>query len=245
MADWVDSLAKVLPVEKVYDDAVAPFAKQVGKFGEDAGKAARLILSPIQGLARLQDRLEAMFERIGKRVPEERQIEVRPEISAPAIEAMTYLDDKSELWRVLEEILTKAADRDTVSLVHPAFVHIAKQMTPDEINTVFRLKRGPIEFIDTMELDQATNTFFNKQIIKDGFDVDLIAPTQFDLLTMHLTSLGLMQWPVYHQKPIPNKFGAGQAGVTRYSRMELTPLGNLFVDAATSGGPNSAEQAGD
>jgi hypothetical protein len=160
VADWVDSLAKLLPVEKVYDDAVAPLAKQVGKFGGDTGRAARLVLFPIQGLAHLQDRLEAMFERIGRRVPEERQIEVRPEISAPAIEAMTYLDDKSELWQVLEEILTKATDSSTVGWVHPAFIHIAKQLSPDEIKILFNIEQ-PVEMVDTLELDATTGSWTN------------------------------------------------------------------------------------
>jgi hypothetical protein len=62
MTDW--NLGNLVPKEllnKVYDDAVSPSAKQIGRLGEDVIKTARLLLSPLQVTAAVGDRLEAMM----------------------------------------------------------------------------------------------------------------------------------------------------------------------------------------
>ncbi len=56
---------KLVPKEainKLYDDALSPSVKQLGKLGEDAMKTARLILAPLQLTAAWQDRFAAMVE---------------------------------------------------------------------------------------------------------------------------------------------------------------------------------------
>lgn len=232
MPEWTDALSKIVPIEKFYDDAVAPAAKQVGRLGGDAAKTARLILAPIQGLAHLQDRLDAMFERMAKRIPEDRRIEVSPEISGPAIDTMVHLDDRSELWRLLEEIMTKAMDSESVRLAHPAFVVIAKQLAPDEIRILFRLNKSPVEVVDAMDLDDSARKFTNRTLLSNSFDIDLIVPSQFDLFMHHLQALGLITWVIQEQVPIVGDNGK-QTGVTRRSEIALSEFGKLFVDAGT------------
>lgn len=232
MPEWSDVVAKIMPIEKLYDDAVAPAAKQVGRLGGDAAKAARLILAPIQGLAHLQDRMDAMFERMAKRIPQERLIEVSPEISGPAIDTMVHLDDRSELWRLLEEILTKAMDSETVRLAHPAFVIIAKQLAPDEIRILFRLNQSTVELIDAMDLDDQAKKFINRTLVSNSFDIDLIVPSQFDLFMHHLQVLGLITWVIQDQIPVIGENGK-QTGVTRRSEIALSDFGKMFVEAGT------------
>jgi len=230
VAEWSDVVPKILPIEKLYDDAIAPAAKQVGRLGGDTAKVVRLILAPIQGLALLQDRLDQMCERIAKKVPEDRRIEVSPEISGPALDAMTYLDDKSELWQLLEEILTKSMDAQQVHLAHPAFIVIAKQLTPDEIRILYRLREGAVYVSDGMDLDVAEQKFVNRIIHSNGFDIDLIVPSQFELYVFHLQSLGLVAWTIGKQTPIIDHNGV-QTGIKRDSSIALTDFGRMFVEA--------------
>jgi len=62
----LETIGNLLPKEtigKAYDDALSGPAQQLGKFGTDALKTARLILAPLQIAAAFQDRLEKMCER--------------------------------------------------------------------------------------------------------------------------------------------------------------------------------------
>lgn len=233
MSDWAAALAKILPGEKIYDDALAPAAKQVGRLAGDAAKAARLILAPIQGLALLQDRLDGMFRRIGQRVPDERRIEVVPELSVPALQAMEHLDDRSELWKILEEILTKATDREAVHLVHPAFVHIARQLAPDEIVLMRAAPTAKIAWVDRFDYDSSASKFTNRKILSLDLDgIDLKSPKQFELLAIHLQKLGLLECPVTKQEPIMHAH-RGQIGVVLHHEIVVTDFGLLFIAAAT------------
>jgi hypothetical protein len=233
VSGWLEALAKIIPGEKVYDDALAPLAKQVGAIGGDVGKTARLILAPLQALAHSQDRLDGLFRRMAQRVPEERRIEVVPEISVPAIQALEYLDDKSELWKILEEILTKAADRESVDLVHPAFVHIARQLAPDEITLLLAAPTAKITAVDRLDFDRAENKFINRKLLSlDLGGLELQSPNQIELLVIHLEKLGLLEWPVIKQVPVLGP-GAVQTGITRYSEVTVTDFGKLFIAAAT------------
>lgn len=233
MPDWFESLAKVLPGEKMYDDALAPAAKQVGRLGEDTVKTARLMLAPLQIAAHFQDRLENMLKRVGERVPEERRIEALPQIAGPALAQMRFLEEGSELWRAFEELLTKAVDRDKIGLVHPAFVQIVSQLSPDEALILRSLRTKNILIIDKLDWDAASRKFENKQILEHNIpESELSLPQQFQLYVLHLTSLGLAEWPVTDQAPLMR--GNAQIGVKRNSVVQLTDFGRLFADACAS-----------
>lgn len=232
MPDWFEGLSKILPGEKLYSDAIAPAAKQVGRLGEDVVKTARLILAPVQALSHLQGRLEAMFERMAQRVPEDRRVEVPPELTGPAIETMRYLDEGGELWHLLEEILTKAFDSGTAGIVHPAFIHIGRQLSPDEIRLVRHLTAHKIKIVDTLDWNATTRIFSNRTILECNLPADVLhLPSQLDLYGHHLISLGLVEWPVLQQEPIMVK--GEQKGVRRRSEILLTELGRLFSRAAS------------
>lgn len=229
-----DELGKLIPkevIEKVYDDAVSDPAKEVGKLGVDVVKTARLLLAPLQVLAAGQDRLEAMLKRIRHRVPEERQIEAPPELVGPTLEKMRYLDDKSELWRMYEEVLTKSVDSEAADAIHPSFPHIISQLSRDEAWMLYRLRDQGFTVIDTMDLNRETNRFENRKIEESELPVDeLFLPDQINLYYSHLESLSLVNWPVREQTPIKDEDGR-QTGTRRRSKMRLTDFGKLFVAA--------------
>lgn len=234
MTDPLDVLGKLVPKEtigKAYDDAISGPAKELGKLGVDAVKAARLVLFPLQIAATLQDRVATMLQRIGQRVPENRRIEAPAELVGPALERMKYLDDKSELWRMYEEVLTKSVDRERAGAVHPSFSYIISQLSRDEAWILFRLREKAFTVVDTLDLNHSTNRFENRKVENSELPVDeLFRPEKIELYYSHLESLGLVTWPVIEQNPIvgPNN---RQTGVRRRSTMMLTEFGTLFVAA--------------
>lgn len=56
--EMIDKITNSKIVEKVYDDAISTPMIEVSKIGVDLIKSARLILSPLQLAATLQDRFE-------------------------------------------------------------------------------------------------------------------------------------------------------------------------------------------
>ena len=122
--DIPNSLSKLIPkipIDKIYDDALGGPAKEIGKFGTDVVKTARLLLAPLQYAAAYQDRLEKVCERISKRVPEDRRVEAPLEIVGPTLKKLQYIREGSELWDMFEEILTKSVDTQAQQDIHPIF----------------------------------------------------------------------------------------------------------------------------
>lgn len=74
-------------------------------------------------------------------MPEQRYVEAPAEIVGPAIEKMKYIDEKSLLWQMFEELLTRSVDKEAVSQSHPAFVHIISQLSRDEAFILAKLSK--------------------------------------------------------------------------------------------------------
>lgn len=226
---------KLLPTEllnKLYDDAISGSAKQIGKIGEDALKATRLILAPLQAAAALQNRFEGMMERLARRVPDERRVEPPVEIVGPTVQFLRYVGDDGPLWSMFEEVLAKSIDTAARELIHPSFPQLIAQLSRDEAWMLYRLREQDFEVIDELDYDRSMNRFVNRVVKSSKLPEDeLFQPTQINLYYTHLDALGLVQWHVEDQTPI---FDNGiQSGVTRRSRMTLTDFGRLFVGACT------------
>ena len=239
--DEIEVVGKALEsnvVEKAYGDVASPAFKELGKVGADVVKTARLLLAPLQIAATFQDRLERFLHQLEERVPEERRIEVMPEVAGPALESMRYLDEEGALWGMFREILFKAADKNFVGLVHPAFVQIIKQLTRDEAYLLYRLNGTAFKVVNRMDLNRPLNRFENLKIesstIPEG---KLLIPSSVNIYYAHLQSLSLVEWPVTKQDSI--NAGGTQVGIRRYSTIQLTDFGRLFVSACL---PSGAEE---
>jgi hypothetical protein len=227
-----DEISKILDkkvTEKIYDDVFSNSGKEISKIGVDLVKTARLLLVPLQITAAFQDRFEKLIERIKTRIPEEQYIEAPAEIVGPAIEKMRFLDDKSLLWQMFEELLTRSVDKLEASKSHPAFVHIISQLSRDEAFILFKLKTTDFEIIDTMDLNEDGSKFENRRFEKSDIpSAELFLPEMINLYYSHLESLSLVTWPVNKQEVIKNALGF-QTGIRRYTKMHLTEFGKLFV----------------
>jgi Abortive infection alpha len=234
---WPDleQLGKLVPKEtigKLYEDLLSGTAKEVGKFGADVAKTARLILAPLQVTAALQDRFVRMVQRIQGRVPESRQIEPPAEVVGPALEHMRYLDESSALWSMYEEVLTKSVDKNQNASIHPSFTHIISQLSRDEAWILYRLRDRPFNVVDELDYDKKENRFHSRVIISSELPKDeLYLSDKVELLYSHLESLSLVTWPVERQTPLLNASNV-QTGIRRESKMALTEFGRLFVSAS-------------
>jgi hypothetical protein len=230
VSDLLKQTAESKTLEKAYEDSASPLFRQIGAFGGDLGKTARLLLFPLQITATLQDRLAVFLQNLNERVAPQQQIPIRPEIAGPAIEAMQYLELDNPLWQMFEELLIKSADSEQISKVHPSFVHMLKQLSRDEAYLLYKLTHTPFEFVYTMDLDRSQNRFVNRIYEKWTIpNSDLFSPESVGVYYSHLESMSLISWPVYKQEPV--KKDNVQVGTRGYCRMHLTDFGHLFASA--------------
>lgn len=218
--------------ENLYQDSASGALQEVGKIGSDLAKTARLFLAPLQIAATFQNRLEKYLKTLESRIPEEYRIEVRPQISGPALESMRYLDETDVLWNMFCELLSKSADSRSVQYAHPSFVHILQQLTRDEVYLLTKLREKPFLQVATMDLNPTKQNFINKKIKNTTIPLDeLHNAASFEIYYSHLESLSLISWPVTKQDPIVSQ--GVQTGLTEFSTLQLTEFGELFIDACT------------
>src|SRR5260221_5412854 len=234
MPEILEQLGYLVPKEtigKLYDDMVAGTAKEIGKFSADVTKTARLMLARLQVMAAFQDRFEKMVGRIRDRVPDARMIESPAELVGPVLEEMRDVDERSHLWKMYEEVLTKSVDQDQHENIHPAFGHIISQLSRDEAWLLYRLRDHIFKVVDELTLNRKENRFENRVIIESELPkAELYLPDKMELYYSHLASLALVEWPVERQDSILDDQRV-QVGVRRYSKMLLTDFGRLFVSA--------------
>jgi hypothetical protein len=131
IADEAKELSK-----EVYRDVGKPVLAPIG---DVAGGLVRLVLWPVKlAVDTMKEKLERFGERVAgklEKVPPDRLLPAPATIAGPAALHYALLgdgDDVAELREMFENLLATSMDRETASDVHPAFVQMLSQLTPDE-----------------------------------------------------------------------------------------------------------------
>lgn len=130
----VDQSAGLL--EKAYDDIAHPSAKSVGNTISLIPRTVGVLLGKwekwvINGEESIRLTVNAVKERAAA-IPEEKLTEPEPYVAVPAIQQLSYSYDSEELRTLYANLLVSSMNTDTKYKVHPSFVDIIKQLTPDE-----------------------------------------------------------------------------------------------------------------
>jgi hypothetical protein len=234
MSDQIpEYVAKIIESEvakQVYQQGLSGTVTEVGKLGTDVMKTLRLFTLPIQVLSTFQDRVEKVLNNAKNKVPEIRQQIAPSQIVGPILEKIKYLPEEDELIKMYEELLARSIDKDRINEAHPPFVHIISQLSRDEAYLLFELKTSSFEVTDTLDFIQSENRFINRKVEKTTIPNEkLYYKENIKLYYAHLESLSLVSWPVYKQDPIIIQ--GKQTGIRRFSKIELTEFGKLFIKA--------------
>jgi hypothetical protein len=134
--DIIDATAGLVKAMPVYDDALKPAAKEVGKALETTAKAVNLVLQPIRKFILKHEQIDEFISndvaKKLKNVPRENIIEPKITVAGPALEAMRFAGNESELRAMYANLLANSMNSDYADSVHPAYVEIIKQLTPAE-----------------------------------------------------------------------------------------------------------------
>lgn len=158
MDEIVEKLAEQTDgvLEKAYTDIVEASAKPLGIMFSLLPRTIRLGLSKwekwiINGEESLQLTAEALQEKV-KKIPEEKQCEPEAYVAVPAIQQIAYCFNSEILRDMYANLLASSMNMDKKWEVHPSFVDIIKQITPDEAKLLKIFPRNSGRYIAVMDL---------------------------------------------------------------------------------------------
>lgn len=133
--------------KEAYVDLLRPAARIVGRDLEVVARAISLAISPLRGvvwgLEKVQDWLAtALLRRLAAAKPEEIQ-SPPPYIAGQLLLQLQFCADQEQLRELYANLLASAMLHAEASAVHPAFVQVIQQLTPDEALLLHRIaQRG-------------------------------------------------------------------------------------------------------
>ena len=132
-AQAVAVITKEVPV---YQDALQPTVREVGYALHTAGSLVSLAIRPLRSFAlaghELFDRLDEWLQEKLKDTPPEQIVEPPPYVSGPAVFALSMVVDEPDLRDMYVNLIAGGMRKTTRDSVHPAFVDVLRQLTPNE-----------------------------------------------------------------------------------------------------------------
>lgn len=120
----------------VYSDVGKPIAKPTGELLGLVPRAIKAALSPLEKWILRQEynvkETRKLLEKKLENVPPELIEEPEPYIAVPAIQNISYCMDNEDLRDMYANLLANSMNKVVKKGVHPGFVEIIKQMSPDE-----------------------------------------------------------------------------------------------------------------
>lgn len=143
-------------LSKSYDDLIHPSAKPIGQMLSYLPRTIRVWLSKwekwiINGEESLRLTGEVLKDKL-KDIPEERLCEPEPYVAIPAIQQIAYCCDSNELRELYANLLAASMNEDKKWKVHPGYVDIIKQLTPDEAKILKECPRSSNQYKPLIDL---------------------------------------------------------------------------------------------
>lgn len=202
VAAAVKGIVEAVPI---YQDAIQPAAKEIGKALQTVVKSVHVALAPVSALVwgyeQIKDFVSTKVSEKLLHTPPEDIESPRPNVAGPALEALRYTGHESTLRELYANLLATSMDAETASLAHPGFVEIIKQMTPDEarLMKLFAEKRPfPVitlrsEFKETGKGGTDVLRHFSLLGYEAGCEHPQLTPGYLD----NLCRLGIIQIPEF------------------------------------------------
>lgn len=240
---------------EVYKDALSPAVKPIGEILSFLPRTVKVAFNGVEKwLINKEETLrltaESVREKI-KAIPEEKLVEPEPYVAIPAMQQLSYCVNNEELRELYANLLVSSMNVDKKWQVHPAFVDIIKQLTPDEAKFIRNLRpfvsiNNPlidvrIEYDETGSGRTIISNFTNVGL--DQLDVPHNIGSYIDNLerlklicippTMSLTNKDLYEPLKTHYlltNSLPKQLGPNQKIGYDYKVFNLTNFGFDFVN---------------
>ena len=203
----IKSVASSSVLCKAYDDLVHPTAESLGN---TISLVPRTIGVWLRGWEKWvvngEESVKRTIEAVGKRaddIPEVHLVEPPAHIAVPAIQQLAYCYDSAELREMYAKLLLSTMDDRTAEYVHPSFVQLLKELSPDEAKLLGTL-------VPTDEDDQPTIPLIDLRIVSDAMDFGAEGNK-----------------PLFHWKVVVEGYNECCEGVCEHPEQSLVYLGNL------------------
>ena len=198
-AEAVAAMAKAVPI---YQDAIQPGAKELGKSLETIGKTVNVALAPLKMVVWGYEHFEVFLnkdiaEKL-KNTPEEDIITPKINVAGPLLDALRYSAEEDELREMFANLLANAMDKKTANSAHPSFVEILKQITSDEAKILKHFSVNIVEpvleisSVNESDPENITHNVFLKPFSILGEICECEAPLMTPSYIENLNRLGLV-----------------------------------------------------
>lgn len=181
----------------IYEDALQPTVQEVGKFAARIPRAINAVFSCLDRWILNKeyaiDETKKLLEQKLENINPEKIIEPEPYVAIPAIQAISYSINSKELRDLYANLLSKSMNSDVKDTVHPSYIEIIKQLSPDDaayFKYICSLEVRPLmdvllHFNDSLSLKLVKNqNLFSSEHVKN-----------FELAFDNLSRLGLINIP--------------------------------------------------
>lgn len=218
---------------EVYKDALSPAVKPIGEILSFLPRTVKVAFNGVEKwLINKEETLrltaESVREKI-KAVPEEKLVEPEPYVAIPAMQQLSYCVNNEELRDLYANLLVSSMNADKKWQVHPAFVDIIKQLTPDEAKLLKHFLPTPMQNYPLMDVrlenQRGEGNVYYSNFTDISLDV-LDIPTNIGLYIDNFVRLKIIEIP-------PSRMYADN---TTYERLKQHPilqsnLPNINIDA--------------
>jgi len=218
---------------EVYKDALSPAVKPIGEILSFLPRTVKVAFNGVEKwLINKEETLrltaESVREKI-KAIPEEKLVEPEPYVAIPAMQQLSYCVNNEELRELYANLLVSSMNADKKWQVHPAFVDIIKQLTPDEAKLLKHFLPTPMQNYPLMDVrlenQRGEGNVYYSNFTDISLDV-LDIPTNIGLYIDNFVRLKIIEIP-------PSRIYADN---TTYERLKQHPilqsnLPNINIDA--------------
>lgn len=149
---FLDGAGKAIEIiPELYEDGLKPTVQESGNIIALVPRAINAALVPLRKWIaereyHLAETEKLLAEKL-KNIPPEKIITPEGYVGVPALQAIAYSMDSDELRELYANLLANAMNIDTKDKVHPSFVELIKQMSPNDaivFKTVYEASVAPV-----------------------------------------------------------------------------------------------------
>ena len=186
-------------VKEVYADAAKPIVQSTGELAGLVPRAVKAALAPLEKwiLQREYNIAET------KKLLEEKLKDVKPEdiespeahVAVPALQYLSYCMDNEELRDMYANLLANSMNSVIKKGVHPGFVEIIKQLSPDEAKVMKYFANIPVVPTVTVRYELSDGGYIErvKNFSNIGEIIGCEQPLDINMYFDNLIRLGLLE----------------------------------------------------
>jgi hypothetical protein len=193
----VTALTKAVPI---YQDAVQPVAKELGKTLKTVVKAVNAALIPVEalvwGIDKIRDFIHTRLAQKLQNTPPEKIVTPDATIAGPVLESLRYTGHQESLRELYANLLANSMDERTAREAHPAFVDIIRNMSPDEAKIMQFMaihSDYPMIHIKRVTKKDSSFRFTQKNLSLVGINAGCLNPGLTSSYAENLERLGLVR----------------------------------------------------